>query len=131
MTTPPRLGFAGFLQLLLVVGLAAGLRAGYLHVAADNGHATSAIQAQGDGPSLQEGAWRDRPPATLADLVHHLTEEGWFGGSAPLSEQAEPTAHIAPGYPWLVAQLGRVDGAPDLWVRWAQCALGALTAGCL
>ena len=134
MTTPPRMGFAGFVQLLLVVGLAAGLRTGYVHVAADHGRAAPALEVQGSGPPLHspdEDPLRQKHSSALEDLVQNLTEQHWFGARAPLSEQAEPTAHIAPGYPWLVAQLSRLDGAPDVWVRWAQCVLGALTAGCL
>lgn len=134
MTTPPRMGFAGFVQLLLVVALAAGLRAGYLHVAADNGGGAPAIVVQGDGAPVhdpREDPGRQEPPVALQELVQHLTEQGGFAAQAPLTEQSEPTAHVAPGYPWLVAQFGRLDASPDRWVRWAQCVLGSLTAGCL
>jgi 4-amino-4-deoxy-L-arabinose transferase-like glycosyltransferase len=36
---------------------------------------------------------------------------------------------MAPGYPWLLSQADTWLDNPNLIVRWAQCALGALTAG--
>ncbi|MCI0682391.1 MAG: glycosyltransferase family 39 protein [Gemmataceae bacterium] len=133
MTAPPHFGFGSFVQLLLVVGLAAGLRGGYLNVAADNGHGLPALAVQGNPPTHVPGEerLREQPPSGLDDLVHNLTEQGEFAARAPLSRQPEPTAHVAPGYYWLVAQVGSLDVSRDAVVRWAQCALGALTAGCL
>ena len=48
-----------------------------------------------------------------------------------LASGVEDTAHASPGYPWLLGLLGRVlpGDRLDLYVRWGQCGLGALTAG--
>src|SRR5438874_2559232 len=111
MTTAPRFRFADFMQLALVVALAAALRIGYLHVAADDGRAAPAFAVQGDDP-----------------FALSLSEHGAFVGRAPLAENEEPTAHVAPGYPWLIAQFSRFNSAPEGLIRWTQCGLGALTA---
>jgi hypothetical protein len=58
-------------------------------------------------------------------LIHNLREHDWFGSLAPLAVKEEQTAHVAPGYTWLIAKLE----LSDYWVRWAQCLLGVLTAG--
>src|SRR5690242_3294177 len=49
----------------------------------------------------------------------------------PLPVVEERTAHVSPGYPWLVGTLGRFIAADrlDSTVRWLQMALGTLTAG--
>ena len=52
----------------------------------------------------------------------------------PLAERAELSAHRAPGYVWLLAQLTRAvhDRADALLIlRWTQAALGTLTAASL
>lgn len=107
MTTPPRFRFADFLQLMLVVGLAAALRIGYLHAAADDGRIAPTFVVQGD--------------------------DGHVGnsGRAPLAENDAVTAHAAPGYPWLLTQFTRIQDSPDALIRWTQCGLGALTAAFL
>src|SRR5262249_47406431 len=44
------------------------------------------------------------------------------------AEKEETTAHVAPGYPWLVSLLARWDVPLEASVRWGQAALGTLTA---
>ncbi len=135
MNAPPPLALAGFLQLLLVVASAATSRIAYLTTATDNGRGSPVLVVQGAGPrpelppdAVPRG---QKQPTTLDNLVHNLTEQNWYGALAPLANEEERTGHVAPGYPWLLAQLTRIDDAPDALVRWLQCVLGALTAGCL
>lgn len=45
----------------------------------------------------------------------------------PLSPDREASAYRSPGYPWLLELLPAAHA--DVAVRWAQCGLGALTAG--
>lgn len=58
---------------------------------------------------------------------------GWFGSRAHLSQADEPSAHVAPGYPWLYQSISRFD-LPEQTVasvvRWLQCGLGVLAVGC-
>jgi len=133
MNVPPRMRFADLLQLALVVALAAALRIGYLQMAADNGRAAPPFVVQGAvaksepaGDADQRG---DQPAPEFDSLVPNLADKQWFGAVAPLADQEEPTAHVAPGYYWLVAQLRRFDLPVDAPMRWLQCGLGALTAG--
>jgi 4-amino-4-deoxy-L-arabinose transferase-like glycosyltransferase len=118
MTQERRFGAADLLLLALVLAAAAGARAGYLWGCADGGRS--------GGPLLVQ----DRP-AELDALVRNLRENGTFAGPAPFAAGEEQTAHVAPGYPLLLAGLARLAGpaALDSTVRWVQCGLGALTAG--
>jgi hypothetical protein len=117
MTEMPRFGLKDFLLLLLVLAVAAAARVGYLFVSLDNlaDPAPLVVEStQGQSGPAKDG--KDLP---------------WWLPQAPLEEEKEPTAHIAPGYPWLVGALaGTLDNPGTLAVlRWAQCALGTLTAG--
>jgi 4-amino-4-deoxy-L-arabinose transferase-like glycosyltransferase len=118
MTEERRFAAADLLLLVLVVAAAAGARAGYLWTCADSGRT--------GGPLLVQ----DRP-AGLDELVRNLKEHGRFIGPAPFATGEEVTAHVAPGYPYLVSLLARFvePAALDSTVRWVQCGLGALTAG--
>jgi hypothetical protein len=108
-----RFGLADALLLLVVLAAAGGARAWYLVE-----FGTYIVQVQ--APDEME----------LILLIDNLHSEGWFGTYAPLADAEEQTAHVSPGYPWLVAlaQDWTDDWAP--LVLWAQCGLGALTAGC-
>jgi 4-amino-4-deoxy-L-arabinose transferase-like glycosyltransferase len=119
---------------LAVLAAAAGARAAYLGLAAANGTAAGPIQVQ-DAPPVLTGL----PPGTslrgheapteLDALAHNLHEHRWFGSLAPLAAREEQTAHVAPGYPWLLSRADRWLGdQADRGVRWAQCGLGTLTA---
>jgi 4-amino-4-deoxy-L-arabinose transferase-like glycosyltransferase len=122
--------------LAVVLAAAAGARAAYLGFWADGGRNGGPLRVQDPSPLLAglppDTKMRDRDhPTELDALVHNLTEYRWFGSLAPFSAGEEQTAHVSPGYPWLVAGLARLTGtaALDRTVRWAQCGLGALTAG--
>jgi hypothetical protein len=72
------------------------------------------------------------PPTELDALVHNLKENHRFGSLAPLAHFEEQTAHLAPGYPWLLFALEQAPlnlGPSDQVMRWLQGGLGALTAG--
>jgi hypothetical protein len=113
----PPFGVAAWLGLLLVVAAAGAARAGYLMIATDNGVRAPALVVQGTDRDLEA-------------LIKNIESDDWFGSKAPLAEQEETTAHVAPGYPWLVAALARLPAEPGQAVRWLQCVLGALAAGC-
>jgi hypothetical protein len=122
---------------LVVLAVAAGARIWYLMACADNAHNSGPLQVQDASPLLAElpaGTelhGRDKPTEQDA-LIHNLKEHHWFGSLAPLASAEEKTAHVSPGYPWLLAWLEQapLDLSPmDRTVRWIQCGLGALTAG--
>jgi hypothetical protein len=123
MNDAPRFALADWLCLLLVVAAAAGVRVWYVAVYADNGTSEPHYVVQGQGP-VRDGT------TEIADLAQHVRDERWFGGLAPLSDQPEETAHVAPGYPWLLGILGRWHDDPAMLMRWAQCGLGVLTVLC-
>jgi hypothetical protein len=123
------------LVLLLVVLLgAAAVRCGYLWSYADQAATAGPLQVQGPGPVLTElpasTALRGRAPPTEFDaLVHNLKEYRWFGSLAPFAAAEEKTAHVAPGYPWLLSVLALSQAeAIDRTVRWLQAGLGSATA---
>lgn len=130
MNDAPRFGLADLVCLLLVVGCAAGVRAWYVARCTDNGQRAPAFVVQGQGPA--RALQGDTGPAQteVEDLARNVREERWFAGMAPLCDHREETAHVAPGYPWLLGTIGRFHDHPALLVRWGQCALGALTILC-
>lgn len=111
----PRFGIGWTLGLLLVVAVAAAARAGYLMVATENGVKSPALVVQG-------------PDADLEALIKNVESQHWFASKAPLAEQEEETAHVAPGYAWFVAGLGQIGIDQGQAVRWTQAALGTLAA---
>jgi len=134
----PKLRFSllDLVLLLLILAVAAGSRAGYLIGVADGAHSSGPLRVQAPSPRLT-----GLPPGTELNgtsapteqdaLVHNLRQDRWFGSLAPLAAVEERTAHTSPGYPWLLAWLGRVVAAPNdaVVARWLQCGLGALAAG--
>jgi 4-amino-4-deoxy-L-arabinose transferase-like glycosyltransferase len=117
MTVPRPFRLIDAMILLLIVALAGGARGWYLSECAMGGSNSGPVRVQDASPLDQRET-----------LVRNLKEQGFFSGLAPLSDEQEPTAHVAPGYPWLLAQATRFSD-PDVLVRWVQVALGALTAG--
>lgn len=113
-----RLTVTDGLLLAAIIALAAATRAGYLMSCTDN--------ARNGGPLVVE-----TPPEELEALAHNLKEIRHFVCRAPFAAEEEETAHIAPGYPWLMSLVARVtaEGTRDSTLRWLQCGLGALTAG--
>lgn len=130
MNDAPRFGLADWLCLILVVSCAAGARACYVSACSANGNLYPACVVQGQG--LSRTLPGDTGPARteIEDLARNVPEERWFGGLTPLCDHREETAHVAPGYPWLLGMLGRFHDRPALLVRWAQCGLGALAVLC-
>lgn len=135
--TPVRpFGGADFLMLLVVIGAAAGARAGYMMNCADNGNSPGPLVVQDAQPPLA-GLPADtelrgqKDPTELQALANNLKEHHWFGSLAPFAPAEEQTAHVAPGYPWLLSLADRYAEpvVADRRVRWVQVGLGALTAG--
>ncbi len=124
------------LLLVLVLAVAGGLRAGYLLRCADGGRSDGPLRVQDASPPLADfdapEEMRGAPRPTEFDaLVDNVRNHRWFGSLAPLASKEERTAHVSPGYPWLVGTLGRFlsEDRLDSSVRWLQVVLGALTAG--
>jgi 4-amino-4-deoxy-L-arabinose transferase-like glycosyltransferase len=113
-----RLTLTDGLLLAAVVALAGGTRAGYLLSCADS--------ARNAGPLRVETA-----PPELDTLVSNLTTDWRFASRTPFGDEEQETAHVSPGYPWLMALVGRAVDPAALasTMRWLQCGLGALTAG--
>jgi hypothetical protein len=120
------------LLLLLVLALAGGARAGYLLAYTDAGRVGGPLRVQDDRRVGGESETRA--------LVRELCDNQFVFQikAPPLTPLADPpeetapeeTAHASPGYPYTVALVAKL--LPDRYestVRWAQCALGALTAG--
>jgi 4-amino-4-deoxy-L-arabinose transferase-like glycosyltransferase len=115
-----RLGIFECLWLLVVVIVAMAARVWYLNEWADGGRSSGPLQVQGT-PA----------PADLKAILANLTENQWFASRAPLALSEEQTAHVAPGYPFLMAWLDKAPailGTLDRTMRWLQCLLGTLTA---
>ena len=107
-----------YLWLLILLVASLGARAWYIHFWTDGGAA--------DGPVAVQGPLA---AAEVKSLLVHLTGEHLFTSRAPLTTADERTAHLSPGYPWLLTWLERATGSGtlDKNVRWLQCLLGALT----
>jgi 4-amino-4-deoxy-L-arabinose transferase-like glycosyltransferase len=145
MNDMPRFTWWTLLALLLVLGFAAGARIWYMTIATVGGAKEPALVVQGPPPRCQllEGKqFFDRTaPTEFDNLAENVVNKKWFGCFAPLADKEESTAHIAPLYPLL---LGSNRSSPDkdeddgedlfisvdIIVRWLQCLLGTLTAGC-
>jgi 4-amino-4-deoxy-L-arabinose transferase-like glycosyltransferase len=95
------------LLLIALIALAGGLRASYLISCADNAH--------------NEGPLRVETPQQLDTRVQKLR--------SPASNEEKEIAQVSPGYPYLLALVGRLGEETAPTMRWLQCGLGALTAG--
>jgi hypothetical protein len=135
----PRFGFSQLVFSILVLAIAAGARAYYVASYADNGYVAGSVEVQGSlplPPHVPDTKLRGQEkPNHLDNLVHNLTLESkelCFATLPPLAQEEEKTAHVAPGYYYLVALAARWSShwfeQPDIVVRWAQCGLGAMTA---
>jgi hypothetical protein len=123
-----RFTLVDLILLAVVLAAAAGARAAYLGFCADGGRNGGPLRVEEPLPTLTglppEAQMRERKePTELDALVHNLTEHHWFGSLAPFAATEEKTAHVAPGYPWLLAWLSRLTGPAglDRAVRWIQC----------
>lgn len=119
-----RFGFLDFLLLLLVFAAAAGARAGYLVTCADGGKSNGPLRVQEPSPANPAGQSEQQA------LIDNVRDGFWFGSEAPFSEGEETTAHVAPGYPYLVGLLAQQVSADQLGliIRWTQVGLGAFAA---
>ncbi|SRR5579885_2394605 len=115
MTQPRPWSSLDLLLFLVVLTAAAGARGWYLWACADSGNNPGPLRVQ------------DASPPERAVLVTNLKESGAFRSRSPLAGEPERTAHVAPGYPWLLS-VAQLSSEPDRTVRWAQAALGVLTA---
>lgn len=136
--------WADGLWFVLIVAVAAGARLWYLQFCLAGATALAPpLVAQDNWPQVKIAHGEKRNgkdnPTSQDQLIHYLRQGNWFGGTGPLAPidaetdlpVEETTAHVAPGYPWLVAQAYRLaseEQVPAL-IRWIQCGLGALTAG--
>jgi 4-amino-4-deoxy-L-arabinose transferase-like glycosyltransferase len=126
MAEPRRFGVEDLVLLLLVLGVAAGLRALYLNAEADYSQ-SDPVHVQDPSPRLP----LPRHPSEMESLVHNLKEHTWFGTLAPFADREEQTAHRAPGLPWILGGIAKIvsaDSFPNT-VRWLNAALGTLAAG--
>jgi 4-amino-4-deoxy-L-arabinose transferase-like glycosyltransferase len=118
---------------LLVLATAAGARVGYLISYADNATSDGPILVQDPSPELDlapGSSMRDQTRITERDaLARNIKEDSWFGSLAPFAGQEEQTAHVAPGYFWLLAEFDKWLPEGDFYLRWFHCLLGTLTAG--
>jgi 4-amino-4-deoxy-L-arabinose transferase-like glycosyltransferase len=127
---------ADLVPFLLCQTLAAILRLGYLAAYADGGQTAGPLQVADPPPTVPVVAGvkprgQDNP-TEFDELVHHERFDGAFTCRAPFAEQPEVTAHVAPAYPWLLGQAGRLSflpDPPDRWLRWGQAVLGSVTVG--
>ena len=113
-----RLALAEVVLLIAVVAVAAGTRAGYLITCADYGRNASPLRVEA-------------LPADLDMLVGNLKTKQRFAVHSSLTDEDVDTAWVSPGYPVLMAVVGRLvdDAVLPSTMRWIQCGLGALTAG--
>jgi 4-amino-4-deoxy-L-arabinose transferase-like glycosyltransferase len=112
-----RLSLPDVVCFLVVLLCAAGARFWYL--------ADQAGWATGNGSVRVQGCDREERD----QLVKNLKAHRWFGSFAPLSDVEERTAHVSPGYPWLLSLAAQTTDDWQPFVRWVQAALGAFTAG--
>lgn len=130
-----RFGFLDFLLLLVVFAVAGGVRAGYLMTCADNGNRSGPLRVVEPSPVVPDFAaaegLREGEKATEQDvLIHNVRMDFWFASRAPFAADEETTAHVSPGFPYLVGVLSRYvpEDQAEFTVRWAQVGLGAFTA---
>src|SRR5262245_12945940 len=102
-----RFGPADFVLLFVVLAAAAGVRAGYLARYADGGRNGGPLRVQDPRPPIPDleapDDMRGAPRTTELDaLIDNIRHHQWFGCLAPFAPQEEPTAHVSPGYPWLL-----------------------------
>lgn len=135
MNHPRRIGLVDLALALVIFAAAVGVRAWYLYSLASSGASVGPLAVQDGivpGPTAAGDERRGQADRSELDvLVENLTQQRGFTAHAPLASGEEQTAHLAPGYPTLLALLKRapIDLSPiDQTARWIQCGLGGLTA---
>jgi 4-amino-4-deoxy-L-arabinose transferase-like glycosyltransferase len=133
MINVPPLGLKGLVLLLVVLAAAAGARAWYLTTCVSDPAEAPPLRAQDPPPHVHvaDGAapFGKNNPTELDELTYNLREYRAFWSLAPLADKEERTAHMAPGYPYLLALAETWLDNPREILRWIQVALGTLTAG--
>jgi hypothetical protein len=134
MTEMPPFRIRDAVLLLAVLVVAASVRGWYLTGCLDRVGAAPALAVQ--HPPTAAAAANDpvaeQAQEELEGLARNVREYAWGGCLAPLSDVEERTAHTAPGYAWVSGRLQRLLGdhaQAAVVLHWAQCGLGALTAG--
>src|SRR5262245_56618943 len=117
-----RFGAADLILLLAVVGVAGGARAGYLLLLCDGARDAGPLRVQEERPALppsfQPPAEGLRHPTDLGLLAHNIHQHQSFSTVSPFppvkddEPVQEQTAHLAPGYPHVLAFFVRAFG-PD------------------
>jgi hypothetical protein len=132
-----RFGVVDFILLLVVLALAGATRAGYLVTCCDNGRTEGPLRVQDVRLPVPFGNGK----TDVQEIVEGLRRANVFRSHSPIPINQTPadTAHVSPGYPWLLGMLSRVVGGGqfdnetkdrlETDVRWGQCVLGSLTAG--
>ncbi len=125
-----RSSWADLLWFVLIVGIAGGARFWYLQECMDQAKLKTPPYVAQDSWRMVQTAKGDQK-TELDLLVMNIQEDRTFATIAPLSQEQEDTAHVAPGYPWMLALLYQVVNEEDFipFLRWIQAGLGALTAG--
>lgn len=145
-----RFALLDFLMLLLVLLVAGGTRAAYLLTCANHGSNAGPLVVQVPAP-------RPGPPSEKGEVLELATsvkQQGTFESKAPFADSTESTAHVAPGYPYLLGlldmALAQAEGQAgkaaaqdkaeaeaekasaqekfERAARWAQMGLGTLSA---
>ena len=91
MTSKRPFVIADLVLLVIVLGVAAGARVGYLLYVADGGATAGPLVVQEPSPVLPLPPGTEMRgktnPTEFDALVHNLSEHGWFGSLAPLAER--------------------------------------------
>ncbi|HZZ80602.1 MAG TPA: glycosyltransferase family 39 protein [Gemmataceae bacterium] len=104
------------LGLLLTVSCGAFTRVGYLALCTTHARLAPALLVQG--------------VRTSDHIADNLASEHWFGGAAPLANDDEATAHVAPGFPSVSFAIASLFEPADQALRWFNAGLGILTVAC-
>jgi Dolichyl-phosphate-mannose-protein mannosyltransferase len=110
-----RLGGMEFIWLVVVAALAA--RGWYLNALADGGRSGGPLEVQG-------------VPLETRAMSASLSEQHSFSARAPFALGEEQTAHVSPGYPYVLSWLDRAPfslDTRDRTIRWLQCIVGSFT----
>src|SRR4051795_9738965 len=107
------LGLRDALYAAVILAIAVALRVGYLLSCVPDLSQPPPFQVQDAQTAI---TWLPRevaPSRSLTasnQLVHNIAESNWFGGPAWLQDSDEVTAHLSPGYPFLVGYVARWIG---------------------
>jgi 4-amino-4-deoxy-L-arabinose transferase-like glycosyltransferase len=116
---------------LFVFALAAGIRVEYV-LTANTDRLAPHPPFQVQDPETAISLVRSGSPATDRDgLVESIAQTNRLASRAPLAKDVEETAHISPGYPYLVGYMSRwIDDSATTSeaIIWTQCGLSSLTA---